>query len=124
MAKPECRMTKQKPSSIDSELVISDFLRHWSFGFRHFKARLLRFEHLNESFLRNVDLADALHSFFSFFLFLQEFAFPGDVAAVAFRGHVFSQGRNALPCNNFSTDRCLDPHLIKLPWKHFLQLRC
>src|SRR5437879_7778808 len=129
VARREHELNDEAPMSNDETITklewfrISHFGFHWSFGFRHFKARLLRFEHLNESFLRNVDLADALHSFFSFFLFLQQFAFPGDVAAVAFRGHVFSHGRNALARNNSPTDRCLDRHLIKLPWNHYLQLR-
>src|SRR5207237_10469623 len=84
--------------------------------------RLLRFEHLNERLLRDVDLPDALHALLSFLLLLQQFAFASNIAAVAFRGHVFSQGGNALARNNFSTDRRLDRHLIKLPWDHFLQL--
>ncbi len=33
----------------------------------------LRFQNLDESFLRNVDFADALHPFFSFFLFFEDF---------------------------------------------------
>src|SRR5437016_12785258 len=80
-------------------------------------------EHFDKRFLRNVDLPDALHSFFSFFLFLQGFAFPGDVAAVAFRGHVFSQGRSALACDTFSTDGCLARPLIRLSWRTFRHFR-
>src|ERR1700726_3245581 len=72
----------------------------------------LRFQHLDERFLRNVDLPDAFHSFLSFFLFLQQLAFPCDIAAVAFRGHIFSQGRNALPRNNLSADRRLNRDLV------------
>jgi hypothetical protein len=42
----------------DSDFVIS-------------KRSLLRFEHLDERLLRNVDFPDAFHAFFPFFLFLQ-----------------------------------------------------
>src|SRR5205085_3271296 len=80
-------------------------------------------EHFDKRLLRNVDLPNALHSFFSFFLFLQQLSLAGNVAAVAFRGHVFSQGRNVFPRNYFSANRRLDRHLIKLPWNHFLQFR-
>ena len=66
------------------------FLRNSSFELRHFKVRLLRFEHLNERLLRNVDFPDALHPFFSFFLFLKQLSFSGYIAAVAFRGDIFS----------------------------------
>jgi hypothetical protein len=58
-----------------------------SFGIRDSS---LRFEHFNERLLRNVDFPNAFHPLFSFFLFLQQFALPGDIAAVAFRGHIFS----------------------------------
>ena len=61
-----------------------------SFG-SSYQSGSLRFEHLNERLLRNVDLPDAFHPFFSFLLFLQQFPFARDIAAVAFRGHVFSQ---------------------------------
>src|SRR6266478_2522886 len=77
-----------------------------------FQSASLRFEHLNERFLRNVNLPDAFHSFLSFFLFLQQLAFPCDIAAVAFRGHIFSQGRNAFPRNNLSADRRLNRDLV------------
>src|ERR1043166_3411266 len=62
----------------------------------------LRLEHLDERLLRDVDLANTLHSLLSFLLFLQQFSLAGDIAAVAFRGHVFSQGRNAFASTNFS----------------------
>src|SRR6266404_9096337 len=80
----------------------------------------LRFKHLNKCFLRNIDSADAFHAFLSFFLFLQQFPFPRDIAAVAFRGHVFSQGGNALARNNFPTDCGLNRDLVKLTWNYFL----
>src|SRR5205807_109000 len=85
--------------------------------------QLLRLEHLDEGFLGDVVLADAFHALFAFFLFLQQFAFGSDVAAVAFRGDVFSQRGNTLPRNNFPADGGLDRDLVKLARNHFFQLR-
>src|SRR6266496_1603325 len=85
-----------------------------------FQSASLRFEHLNKGFLRNIDFSYALHSLLSLFLFLEQFALPGDIAAVAFRGYVFSQCRNALACNNFPANSCLDRYLVKLARNYFL----
>src|ERR1700731_321341 len=52
---------------------------------------LLRLENLDESLLRDVDLADPFHALLAFFLFLEQLPFAGNIAAVAFRGYVFSQ---------------------------------
>ena len=52
--------------------------------------RLLRLEDFDEGFLGDVDLANAFHALFAFFLFLEELAFASDIAAVAFRGDIFS----------------------------------
>src|SRR5205809_1538465 len=82
--------------------------------------KLLRLEHLDEGFLGDVDLADAFHALFAFFLFLEQLPFAGDIAAVAFRGYVFSQRGNTFPRNNFSADRRLDRDLVELARDHFL----
>jgi plasmid stabilization system protein ParE len=79
----------------------------------------LRLQNFDEGFLRDVDFADAFHPLFSFFLFLEQFAFAGDVAAVAFCGDFFSQRRNAFARDDFFADRRLDRHLIKLARDHF-----
>src|SRR4030095_1936772 len=81
----------------------------------------LRFEHLDERLLRNIDLPDALHPFLSFLLFLQQLPLARNIAAVAFRGYIFSQRRNALTRNNFSANSRLNRHLIELSWDHFLE---
>ena len=47
-------------------------------------------QHLDESFLRNIDLADCFHPLFSFLLLLQQLSLSSDVATVAFRGHILS----------------------------------
>src|SRR5437660_12676965 len=61
-----------------------------------------------ERFLRNVDSPDALHPSLAFFLFFQQFALSGDVAAIAFGQDVLAHGGHALTCDDFSTDRRLD----------------
>src|SRR5436853_553182 len=81
---------------------------------------LLRLQDLDEGFLGDVDLADAFHTFFAFFLFLLQFAFASDIAAVAFRGDVFSQRGNTFPRNNFPADGGLDRDLVKLARDDFL----
>src|SRR5215468_8325729 len=80
----------------------------------------LRFEHLDECLLRDVDLSDAFHPFFSFLLFLQQLSLARNIAAVAFRGYIFSQCRNALTRNNFPANSGLDRHLIELSRDYFL----
>src|SRR4051812_17197398 len=46
----------------------------------------------NESFLRDVDLAELPHLLLAFLLLLQKFSFARDVAAVALCGDVLAQG--------------------------------
>src|SRR5438105_10920807 len=53
-------------------------------------------EHFDECFLRNVDAAKRFHALFAFFLFFQELAFAGDVAAVAFGGDILAQRADGL----------------------------
>ena len=50
------------------------------------------FEHFNESFLRDVHVANGFHPLFAFLLLLQQFAFARDVAAIAFRRYVLANG--------------------------------
>src|SRR5437899_12922612 len=80
----------------------------------------LRFQHFDKRLLWNIDFSDAFHPFLSFFLFLQQFPLSSDIAAVAFCGYVFSQGRNVLSRDNFAADGGLYCHLIKLAWNDLL----
>src|SRR5947208_15662601 len=54
------------------------------------------FQHREKGFLRNINLADALHAAFALFLFFEELAFARDVATVAFGQDVF-----AVRCHRF-----------------------
>ena len=71
--KHEARMTGNYIARFWS---VSDLVIRISFVIRYSdfviqRRSSLRFQHLNERFLRNVDFPDAFHPFFSFFLFLQ-----------------------------------------------------
>src|SRR5258707_13328795 len=50
-------------------------------------------EHGEEGFLRNVDLADALHAALAFFLLFEEFTLARDVSSVALGENIFADSR-------------------------------
>src|SRR5271157_306996 len=64
--------------------------------------------------LRNLNASDLLHPFLAFFLLLEELAFPGDVAAIAFCGDILAQRLDALPRDDFGPDTGLDGDLEHL----------
>ena len=70
--KHEARMTENYIARFlafqNSVIRISFVIRYSDFVIQ---SASLRFQHLNERLLRNVDFPDAFHPFFSFFLFLQ-----------------------------------------------------
>jgi len=49
------------------------------------------FENGEEGFLRNIDLAYALHAALPFFLFFEEFAFARNVSAVALGENILGE---------------------------------
>src|SRR5271156_3175090 len=62
------------------------------------------FQDCQESLLGNVHAAYALHALLAFFLFFEEFAFAGDVAAVAFGNYVFADGANGFAGDDAAAD--------------------
>src|SRR5579872_761801 len=74
-----------------------------------------------EGFLGNIDLADALHALFALFLFFEEFAFAGDVSAVAFGENVFANGGYGFAGNHAAADGGLNGHLEHLAGNEFAQ---
>src|SRR5260370_3635495 len=76
-----------------------------------------------EGFLRNVDLADALHAALAFFLLFEEFAFAGNVSAVALGENIFADGRNGFARNHAAANRGLDRHFKHLARNQFSQAR-
>src|SRR6266436_644744 len=79
------------------------------------------FEDGEEGFLRNIDLADALHALFAFFLFFEEFAFAGYVTAVALGQNVFAYRCDRFAGDHAAADGGLNGHLEHLPWNQFAQ---
>ncbi len=52
---------------------------------------LLRFQNRQKRLLRDFHFTELLHAFLTLFLLLEQFAFSGNVAAVAFRCHVLAE---------------------------------
>ena len=73
------------------------------------------FEDGEEGLLGDVDLADALHALFAFFLLFEELALAGDVAAVAFGDDVFADGGDGFAGDDLGADGGLDGDLEHLP---------
>src|SRR5437764_4508720 len=65
------------------------------------------FQHRQERFLRDLDLADALHSLLAFLLLLEQLPLARDVAAVAFGEHVLAQRLHRLARDDAAPDRRL-----------------
>ena len=72
------------------------------------------FQDGEEGFLGDVDLADALHAVFAFFLFFKEFAFAGNVSAIAFGEHIFANGGDGFAGDDPAADGGLDRHFKHL----------
>ena len=60
--------------------------------------------------------------FLAFFLFLQQFAFSGDIATVALGQDVFAQRGNGLAGDDFGADGGLDGNLELLAGNQFTHL--
>src|SRR5580698_9046141 len=58
----------------------------------------------DERFLRDVHLAELAHLFLALFLLVEELALAGDVAAVAFRGHVLAQRADGFARDDLAAD--------------------
>src|SRR5215211_1914945 len=75
-----------------------------------------------EGLLRYLHAPDLLHAAFAFFLLLEELAFAGDVATVAFGGYVFAVGANGLACDHTLAHGGLHWHLELLAWDQLFEL--
>lgn len=82
----------------------------------------VEFEHGEEGFLRDFYGANLLHALLAFFLLLEEFALSGDVAAVAFCGHVLAHGLDGLAGDNFRSYGCLNSDVELLTRYQLLEL--
>ncbi len=79
-------------------------------------------KHGEERLLRHFDRADALHALLSFFLLFEEFAFAGDVTAVALGEHVLAHGFHGGSADNLSADGSLDGDVELLARNEVLEL--
>src|SRR2546422_1079321 len=79
-------------------------------------------EESQERLLGEVHAPDLLHPFLAFFLFLQELALAGDVAAVALGQHVLAHGGDVLAGDDLAADGGLDRDLEELARDHLAQL--
>src|SRR5689334_4507296 len=69
------------------------------------------FEDGHEGFLGDFYAADLLHALFALFLFFEELALTGDVAAVAFAGDVFAEGADGFAGDDAGADGGLEGDL-------------
>src|SRR5436309_2274881 len=77
---------------------------------------LLRYlQYCQKCLLRHFDFADLLHTLLAFFLFLQELAFAGNIAAVTFRRHVFAKRADTFAGDDLRAYRGLYRHFEHVP---------
>src|SRR5215218_7990164 len=75
-----------------------------------------------EGLLRYLHAADLLHAALALFLLLEELAFAGYVATVAFGRNVFAVGAYGLACDHTLAHRGLHGHLELLSWDQLFEL--
>src|ERR1051325_8826 len=93
------------------------------FRFCILAAAFADFEDGEEGFLGDVDATDALHALLAFLLLLEEFAFAGDVAAVALGEDVFAHGVDRFASDDLGADRGLNGDFEHLAGDQFAHLR-
>src|SRR5258708_21312856 len=84
--------------------------------------RSVKAQHRHERLLRDLHVADALHSGFARLLLLQQLALARDVAAVALGDDVLAEGGHALAGHELAADSGLDGDLEHLPGDQRLAL--
>src|SRR5688572_4830281 len=75
-----------------------------------------------EGFLGYLHVADLLHAAFALFLLLEELAFAGYVATVAFGGNVFAVSADGLAGDHALAHGGLHRHLELLAWDQLFEL--
>lgn len=71
-------------------------------------ALLVKFEDRHECRLWYLYVSDLAHTFLTFFLFLEEFAFTGDVTTVTLGCNVLADSLDCLTGDDLRSDGCLD----------------
>src|SRR5262245_30714437 len=75
---------------------------------------IVRFEHREERFLRNLDLANLLHAFLALGPFRPQLAFARDVAAIAFGRDILAHGGDRFAGDDAAADRGLQGNFEKM----------
>src|SRR5215210_7876684 len=75
-----------------------------------------------EGLMRYLHAPDLLHAALALFLLLEQLAFAGYVATVAFGSNVFAVGTNGLACDHALAHRGLHWHLELLAWDQLFEL--
>src|SRR5262249_20672586 len=83
---------------------------------------LIHLQRCDEGFLRDVDLAELAHLPLALLLLVEELALAGDVAAIAFGGHVLAERADRLACDHLAADSGLDWYLEQVPRDQVLEL--
>lgn len=76
---------------------------------------LPHFQRRYEGFLRNRDAAIFAHTLLALFLLIEQLFLSADIPAIAFRGHVFPQGRDGFAGDNFAANRRLNRDFEQVP---------
>src|SRR5688500_7257568 len=61
-------------------------------------------EHGHKRLLADFNVADSLHSFLAFFLFLEQFAFTRNITAITLCGDILAHRRHGLPRDDPRSD--------------------
>src|SRR5205823_14955276 len=86
------------------------------------RSRFAQAEHGHERFLRDLDVADALHTLLTLALLLEQLALARDVAAVALGQHVLAHGADRLTRDDAAADGRLHRHLEQLARDELFEL--
>src|SRR4029077_5757054 len=76
----------------------------------------------DEGFLGNLDFAELAHLLLALFLLVEELALAADIAAIAFRRHVFSQRGKRLTGDHLAANGGLDRNLEHVARDQVFQL--
>src|SRR3989344_163795 len=116
MATPETRNVSSAQARRQSAVATA------STSFFQIEVISVHLEDGEEGFLRDLDRAHLFHALLAFFLFLEELALAGNVAAVAFREHVLTKRFQSLARDDLRADRGLDRDFVHMLRNQFLQL--
>ena len=93
--------------------MTSDFSLYF---FEDVRFQLFSRNHFNKSFSRYLNTSDRLHSFFTFFLLLEELSFSTYISSVTLSENVLFDSRDRLTGNDFISKSCLEWNREQMLW--------